>query len=166
MHRIIFFHLPGVCVFLFLAVSLWFRVWKLGSVPGLNGDEAWFGNEMLYALRGEPFLWRTPHGNPLNPFWCLPLWALHTVFQPSFVLLRSLAVVSGCLALLVNFWLCKATYDKKTAWISTALLAVLPACNTARWKVPRTERGKISERPPRLLFLTGFRRNFCSLNSN
>ncbi|HEY0072501.1 MAG TPA: hypothetical protein VGB77_00240, partial [Abditibacteriaceae bacterium] len=126
MHRIIFSYLPGACVFLLLAVSLWFRVWKLGSVPGLNGDEAWFGNEMLYALRGEPFLWRTPHGNPLNPFWCLPLWALHTVFQPSFVLLRSLAVVSGCLALLVNFWLCKATYDKTTAWISTVLLAVLP----------------------------------------
>jgi 4-amino-4-deoxy-L-arabinose transferase-like glycosyltransferase len=126
MHRIIFSHLPGVCVFLLLAVSLWFRVWKLGSVPGLNGDEAWFGNEMLYALRGEPFLWRTPHGNPLNPFWCLPLWALHTVFQPSFVLLRSLAVVSGCLALLVNFWLCRATYGKTTAWISTVLLAVLP----------------------------------------
>lgn len=126
MHRITFSHLFRTCVFLLLAVSLWFRVWKLGSVPGLNGDEAWFGNEILHALRGEPFLWRTPHGNPLNPFWCLPLWALHTVLQPSFVLLRSLAVVSGCLALLVNFWLCKAAYDKTTGWISTVLLAVLP----------------------------------------
>lgn len=114
------------CALLIGIVALWFRMWKLSTVPALNGDEAWFGIEVLHFLRGEPVLWRTPPGNPLNPFWCVPLLALHKVFEPSFVLLRSVAVVSGFLALFVNFCLCKRVFDKATAWFSTLLLAVLP----------------------------------------
>src|SRR5690606_20218906 len=47
-------------------------------------------------------------------------------FAPSFVALRSVAVVSGLLALVANYWLCQRAFDRRTALVSTIMLAVLP----------------------------------------
>ncbi len=115
------------CVLLALvAASLVMRVWQLGNLPGLNGDEAWSGVQAMRAVRGEPFAWRTPTGNPANPFFMAPLVALHIALAPSFALLRSIAVVSGIAALVVNYWLCRRAFDTRTALVSTVLLAILP----------------------------------------
>ncbi len=118
--------LHWVCIAALLGVAVFFRFWKLGTVTGLNGDEAWFGIEAMRYWRGNTLTWHTPTYNALNPFWCGPLFALHRWFPPSIELLRALAVVSGCLALPVNWWLCRRTFDSATAWASTVLLAVLP----------------------------------------
>ena len=59
-------------------------------------------------------------------FFFLPLVALHTVLPPSFALLRCVSLVSGLLALAVNWGLCRRTFGARTAMISTLLLAVLP----------------------------------------
>ena len=109
-----------------LAAAVFLRVWKLSSLPGVNGDEAWSGVQALRWLQGQPVAWRTPTGNPVNIFFMVPLVTLHAVFAPSFALLRSVAVVSGLLALVANYWLCNRAFDRRTAVISTVLLAVLP----------------------------------------
>ena len=109
-----------------LAVAIWLRLWKLGNLPGVNGDEAWSGVQALRFLSGESVAWRTPTGNPLNLFHFGPLVILHAWLPPSFGLLRSVAAASGLAALAVNFWLCRKSYDGATAVATTMLLAALP----------------------------------------
>ncbi len=114
----------GVAALLVASVAL--RVWHLGNLPGVNGDEAWSGVQAARLVQGEPIAWRTPSGNPVNVFFLLPLAALHWLFPPSFTLLRSVAVVSGLAALAANWLLCRKAYDERTALVSTIVLAVLP----------------------------------------
>jgi len=109
-----------------LGVAVFFRVWQLASVPGVNGDEAWSGVQATRLVHGEPIAWRTPSGNPVNVFFLLPLAALQAMFSPSFALLRSVAVISGLAAIAVNWWLCRRAYDTRTAVVSTLLVALLP----------------------------------------
>ena len=77
-----------------LGVAVFFRVWRIDHVPGVNGDEAWLGVQALAWLDGKPVEWTTPTGNPINPFYFLPLAALHVWLPPSIALLRLPAVVS------------------------------------------------------------------------
>ncbi len=109
-----------------MLAALALRSWQLETIPGLNGDEAWLGVQAAHLAAGEPVEWRTPTGNPVNPFYLWPLAALHLVFPPSVTLVRSLAVLSGVAVLAANFWLCRRMLDRKTALVSTALLAVMP----------------------------------------
>lgn len=109
-----------------LGIAVWFRLWRLGDLPGINGDEAFSGVRAIQLLRGESIPWRTPTGNPLNLFFLLPSMALHWVFSPSLVLLRVPAVVSGLLLLVVNYWLCRPVFGRRVAVVSTVVLAVLP----------------------------------------
>ena len=102
------------------------RCWHLGNIPGLNGDEAWYGVQAATVARGGDIAWLTPTGNPINPFFLMPLVALHYYFGPSIVLLRSVALVSGLAALIVNYVLCRRAFDERTAVISTLFLAILP----------------------------------------
>ena len=109
-----------------LAVAVWFRLWKLDSVPGVNGDEAWYGVQAMRWLGGEPIAWRTPTGNPLNPFYFVPLTAVHAMWGVGFWQLRCVAALSGLLALVVNYGLARRALGFVAAVISTAILAVLP----------------------------------------
>lgn len=120
-----------VCVALLVTVAVGMRVWRLDSVPGVNGDEAWYGVQALEWLDsiaggGKSLAWRTPTGNVINPFFLLPQLLVHHFFEPSIAALRATAVASGIAALVVNFWLCCRVFDRPTATISTLLLAVLP----------------------------------------
>lgn len=109
-----------------LIAALVLRGWRLDSIPGINGDEAWSGVQALRLLHGESVDWRTPNGNPLNPFFFLPLVVLHAIAPPSFLLLRGVALASGLAALVANYFLCRRAFDAHTAAISTILLALLP----------------------------------------
>jgi hypothetical protein len=109
-----------------LAIAVWMRVFRLENIPGINGDEGWSGVQALRLLHGESIDWRTPSGNPINVFFFLPLVAMHVVFPPSFLLLRVTSLVSGLLALVVNYLLCRRAFDTRTAIVSTWLLALLP----------------------------------------
>src|SRR5262245_15822781 len=79
--------LIGLNIVALLAVAVWFRCRDLGNLPGVNGDEAWYGVQAELWLRGEPVAWRTPTGNLLNPLFFWPQVALHAIFEPSFGLL-------------------------------------------------------------------------------
>jgi hypothetical protein len=107
-------------------VALWFRCRWLGNLPGVNADETWYGVKALQLLRGQEVCLLTPTGNPLNPFFFGPLVLLHACFDPSIVLLRWLALGSGVAALAINWLLCRWVFDRRTAAISTVLLALLP----------------------------------------
>lgn len=109
-----------------LAVAVVFRFLWLETIPGLNGDEAWLGWKAARAANGVPLDWRTNSGNFTNPFFLLPLVLVHHLFEPSAWVVRCVAAVSGLLALLANFFMCRRVFDIRVAWASTLLLAVMP----------------------------------------
>ena len=109
-----------------LAVAVWFRCYALSHIPGINGDEAWYGVQAWRLIHGIPHDWHTPTGNPLNPMLLGPLALLHGWLPPSFGLLRAVAVAGGLAALAINWFLCGWVFDRRTAACSTVLLAILP----------------------------------------
>lgn len=116
----------GVNIVAILAIGICFRIWKLDTIPGVNGDEAWLGWKAFQVAHGARLDWMTFSGNLTDPFYILPLIALHKIFAPSTTLLRGVAVISGVLVLPMNYYLCRWVFDRKTAWGTTLLLAVLP----------------------------------------
>ncbi len=124
-----------ICVFTIVVGLVW-RAWQFGEVPGVNGDEAWYGvqsqrflDEYVYGKSlplAERVNFRTPTGNIWNPFLMIPRIFLDAGFEPSVSSLRLPALISGVLTLFVNWWLCQRALNCATAWLTTALLSVLP----------------------------------------
>ncbi len=109
-----------------LVVACCFRGIWLENLPGVNGDEAWYGLKCIELLSGRNPSLFTPTGNLPNPLFFGPLLLLHVVAGPSMMLLRGVALFSGLAALVLNWWLCARVFDRPTAAVSTVLLAVLP----------------------------------------
>ena len=109
-----------------LAVAVWFRIWDLGQVPGVNGDEAWSGVMAERLLHGQCVPLRTPSGNPFNPLFFAPQVLVHRFAEPSIAALRTAALASGLIALLLNFYLCARAFGVRLAWVTTLIHAVLP----------------------------------------
>ncbi len=109
------------------AVSLWFRVTGLNNLPGINGDEAWYGVQVLNMLAEKWFSLRTPSGLPLNPFFISLEAPFLCAFQPSFWILRAPAVISGLIAVVLALVLGSRMLDRTTALLAALLLAVLPS---------------------------------------
>lgn len=120
---------PGAFVWINLAVILigavWLRAWKLDHLPAVNGDECWYGNFALDALNGRSPSFLTPNRNPVNPFYILPVIAVHALASPSILLLRSLPVLLGLLTLGINFAVARRLLGSVAAIVSTGLLAVM-----------------------------------------
>jgi hypothetical protein len=112
-----------VCVFV---AAVFLRVWRLGEVPGVNGDEAWMAVQAQRAVSGGQFLWLTPTGNLLNPFLFLPHLILAALFPPSFMVLRIPSVVAGVMGIAVNWYLGEKVFGRRVAIVVSALLASLP----------------------------------------
>jgi hypothetical protein len=112
-----------VVVLLTACVAL--RVWRLETLPGINGDEAWYGVQMLTLMDGQAFEWRTPPGNLLNPFFSGLLLLLQLPFAPHFWILRAPAVISTLLAVAAAaiWWTFLST---SLRLVATLLLAALP----------------------------------------
>lgn len=113
-------------VYVLLLIAVFFRLWQLGTIPGVNGDEAWLGWKAFGVAHGQKMNWATNSGNLTNPFYILPLIGLHEIFQPSVWLLRSVSAISGLLLLPLNYLICRRAFGPLTAIISTLLFAVLP----------------------------------------
>jgi hypothetical protein len=110
-----------------LLISLAFRVVDLGRVPGINGDEAWFGVQVQEAIRGGHVEMLTPTGNLLNPFHFGLLYAAHLVHpQPEFWMLRLPAVISGVLLILVAYPIVNHIGGRLAAVFAVAFFACLP----------------------------------------
>lgn len=106
------------------AVAL--RTVDLGQLPGLNGDEAWYGAWAVDFLAGNEVPWRTPTGNLVNLLFLGPQVLLHAVAPRGVTLLRSVAVASGLLAVALNYFLARRTLGQQAAWLSTLMLMSLP----------------------------------------
>ena len=109
-----------------LGTAVWFRLLRLDSVPGVSGDEGWWGVQALAWLANRPYEPRTASGNPIDQFFLVPVALLHAVGSPSFALLRLVPALANLLALVAGFFFVRRLYGGTTAWIHTVALAVLP----------------------------------------
>ncbi len=109
-----------------VATAVFLRIWKLGNIPGINGDEAQYGVYAIQWLRGERIPLTTNTGNPINLLFMGPQIVLHALWPASFTLLRVTPVLSGLIALAANFILARRFFGGRTAIVSTLVLAVLP----------------------------------------
>src|SRR4051794_31610906 len=109
-----------------LGTAIWFRLLRLGSVPGISGDEGWWGVQALAWLGGRPYEPRTTSGNPIDLFFPVPVALLHAIGPPSFALLRVVPVLANVLALAAAFVFVRRLFGETTAWIHTVVLAILP----------------------------------------
>ncbi|MCH7709882.1 MAG: MFS transporter, partial [Myxococcales bacterium] len=91
-------------VVLLIGVSVWLRTTDLGRLPGINGDEAWYGVQAERWLSGDP-VWQTASGNPLNPFHTGPVAVLQLVFEPAFWILRAPSWMAGVALVPLLFFL-------------------------------------------------------------
>ncbi|MCY2987918.1 MAG: glycosyltransferase family 39 protein [Planctomycetota bacterium] len=115
-----------MCVAVF-STALVFRLIDLGHLPGINGDEAYYGALVLELEAGRNVPLRTASGLPLNPFYSGPLLLLHIASPtPSFVVLRLVAVLSGVLAVILAYRLLSRVFDRLTGLLTSLLLACVP----------------------------------------
>jgi hypothetical protein len=110
-----------------LAAGVLFRVWRLDSLPGINGDEAWYGNQILGFLNHQPFEWRTPSGLPISPWHALTLTLAHLLWRdPSFWVLRIPSLTSGLALLLLTYPLMRRALGPDRALLSLLAVSSLP----------------------------------------
>jgi hypothetical protein len=109
-----------------LGIAAWFRLAHLSSMPGIDGDEGWWGVQALGWLKGQPYLTRTTSGNTIDMELLIPVALVHELGAPSFFLLRSWPAFSNLLALVIGFFFLRRTFGLTTAWIQTLALAIAP----------------------------------------
>ena len=109
-----------------LAIAICFRVMRLSSVPGVSGDEGWWGVQAIAWCSGRPYETHTTSGNPVDLLLLVPLGLLHAIASPSFLVLRTIPAAVNLLALPLSFWLVRRVYGDTTAWLHTVALAISP----------------------------------------
>lgn len=123
---------PGLLASVII-IAIVFRFYELGRLPGLNGDEAWYGAKLNQWAAGLPPIenravdWRTPTGNLPGPLHLGGLALLQSLLPPSFALLRLPAVLSSLGAMALAFMLCRRFFGPTAAMIALVLMATLPA---------------------------------------
>ncbi|MBI3467642.1 MAG: hypothetical protein HY000_31930, partial [Planctomycetes bacterium] len=111
-----------------LGVSLCFRVVWLHRIPGINGDEAWYGVQFQRWLAGGSSSFLTPSRLPVNPMLLVTEMGLLRFLGPSFAVLRSPIVIWACVGLGLTYWLHRWVFgDRVQALLVAALTACLPA---------------------------------------
>ena len=137
-----------------LGIAVCFRLMRLSSVPGISGDEGWWGINALNWLSGRPYEAHTTSGNPTDLFFLVPVALVHYLAPPSFLLLRVVPAVVNLLALPVGFWLVRRLYGSPTAWIYTVALAIMPTA---------IAHSRICQDPSQSIFWTGLFILICLL---
>jgi hypothetical protein len=118
--------LGGWAVSAALVAGLLLRLWGLGHLPGVNGDEAWYAVGVRGWLAGAS-LERTPTGNlasPVHVALTLPVVAL---LPPSLVALRLPSLLTSLLALAALWALLRRAAGPLAAGAGVSLAALLPA---------------------------------------
>jgi Dolichyl-phosphate-mannose-protein mannosyltransferase len=105
-----------------VAAGLVARVLWLDTLPGINGDEAWYG---VQVATGALSL-RTPTGNLVNPLHLGPLALLQPFAPLAAWVLRAPAVLSGVLTVALGYVLLRRSLGVAAAMVFTALAASSP----------------------------------------
>lgn len=116
-----------------LAVSAFMRVYRLGTLPGINGDEAWLGLAARELAARHTVFFQTPTGNFVNPIFLLTEWPLTALCGPSLSILRWPAMFWNFAGLLAfGFLYRRALGRPREALLATVTLACLPLhlCNS------------------------------------
>jgi hypothetical protein len=112
---------------LLFAVAIVFRIIALDHLPGINGDEAYYGWIVMGLKAGEARPLRSGSGLPLNPLYTGLLYLIQLVWPtPSFWVLRLPALLSGLAAAALAYPLLSRVLDRATAVATALLLACLP----------------------------------------
>jgi len=107
--------------------SVGFRFLWLDRLPGINGDEAWYGVQVQHFLNGDPWSPRTPSGLPINPFLFATHALLLSVADPSFGLLRLPIALWSCVGLVLTYRLHVWVFgDRVQGLVAAALVGCLP----------------------------------------
>ena len=138
--------LRAIQIAVLLGFAFWFRLTRLATVPGISGDEAWWGIQALAWSSGKPYETHTTSGNPIDMFFLVPVAFVHIIAPPSFLLLRIVPTIVNLLALPVGFWCVRRLYGSETAWIYTLALALLPTA---------VAHSRICQDPSQSIFWTG-----------
>jgi hypothetical protein len=109
-----------------LGIAIWFRLVHLSRIPGISGDEGWWGIQALAWLAGRPYETHTTSGNPVDLFFLIPVALVHAVSAPSALALRLVPAAANLAALPIAFWFVRRVYGSTTAWMHTVALAILP----------------------------------------
>src|SRR5579863_4309428 len=108
------------------AAAIILRILWLDTVPGVNGDEAWYGIWALRCVREGVCVLHTPSGNLINPFYMVLIAAAQAVGPPSIAVLRLPAVISGIVFPLLGYALLRAPLGRYAALAFMVLAAALP----------------------------------------
>jgi hypothetical protein len=109
-----------------LALAVTARLLWLHSLPGVNGDEAWYGVWVEGALRDRVWGGATPTGNFPNPFFLAPLGIVQAIADPAPWVLRVPAVLSGLGFILVGYAGLRAAFGRSSATVFVLLAATAP----------------------------------------
>lgn len=115
-----------ITVLVAILISILFRVYAIDRLPGINGDEAWYGVQSLHLFDDEPLSLRTPTKNLPSPIHISILALLHLFFRPSFILLRIPTVLASLSQILLTWFVIRKYFGKTIALYATILSAVLP----------------------------------------
>jgi hypothetical protein len=95
-------------------------------LPGINGDEAWYGVQAQRWASDETGYWRTPSGNLPGPMQLGALILLQSIFEPSFALLRIPSLVASFAAMAMAYAIGRRFFDRTVAIAALLLMAALP----------------------------------------
>ncbi len=109
-----------------LGLALLARFVWLDSLPGVNGDEAWFGLWVEGLLRDHVWGGMTPSGPPPNPFLVVPLAILQAIADPAPWVLRFPTVISDVAFIVVGYAGLRSTIGKRPALVFALLAATTP----------------------------------------
>ena len=113
-------------VWLIVAAAVAFRLVDLGWLPGMQGDEAWYGLQARTLLAGGQVEWRTPTGNVPGMIQIGSLALLHALFAPSLLLLRIPTLLSSLAAMAVAYAVGRRFLSHASAVVALLLMAALP----------------------------------------
>ncbi len=113
-------------VVLILLISLFYRFWKLGVIPGANADEYWLFYHFKDILNDRSSDLLTPTGRPLAFPYAMAAYFSDLIFPGTFWTLRVPAAVSGVLTIIAAFFFLNKTHSIFAATAASVLIAVIP----------------------------------------
>lgn len=113
-------------LWLIIAAGLFLRIYEAHRLPGMHGDEAWYGLQARRLLAGDVVEWRTPTGNVPGILHLGSLILLHAIFLPSLMLLRLPALLSSIGAIALAYVVGRRFFGPIAAMAATILMASLP----------------------------------------
>ncbi len=109
-------------------VSLVFRLLWLDRIPGIDGDEGWYGVQVTRMLHGKEWSPLTPSKLPINPQLFLTEAAVLLVLEPSGFVLRLPIAIWACVGIALTYRLHSWVFGDRVEAVLTALVtACLPA---------------------------------------